>query len=348
MRPATACAVPAELLAVCGLGTYPAAGHRSPMAGLKATMEDVIGRGPAVNETRHPPAVPALEHVSRHQDAELHELRDNLLRAAGIEPRVLPKVHGTGKPVKVDPHARECGPSPLSEESMAALRAYVGQNDAIDGTWDPMTCTLTKPAASQPDSTAEPEPEDDPAAQALAAEREAARLKKAEKARKKREKKKAAKKRAQGKTELVSKPPGSRQAGSLPGMGPGDKVSWEALGAPTHAPTPAAVRPEKPISQEDQLRSLGFGRLERERVQTFQRLQRLTGLAEQYPELNEGENPMGPSIAQQLEEYVERAGKIKEIVEAREICARLCNIADDLIAEVGVPDISSHDTILAR
>lgn len=289
-----------------------------------------------------PSAVPALEHVSRHQDAELHELRDNLLRAAGIEPRVLPKVHGTGKPVKVDPHARECGPSPLSEESMAALRAYVGQNDAIDGTWDPMTCTLTKSgqlATHQPDSMAEPEPEDNPEAKALAAEREAARLKKAEKARKKREKKKAAKKAAQGKAELAIKP-SDRLPGKLPGMGPGDKVSWEALGAPTHAPTPAAVRPEKPITQEDQLRSLGFGRLERERVQTFQRLQRLTGLAEKYPELNDGENPMGPSIAQQLEQYVERAGKVKEIVEAREICARLCNIADDLIAEVCGPDTS--------
>ena len=122
--------------------------------------------------------MPALEHVSRHQDAELHELRDKLLRAAGIEPRVLPKVHGTGKPVKVDPHARDCGPSPLSEESMAALRAYVGQNDAIDGTWDPMTCTLTKsrqPVADQSDPTVEPEPEDDPEAQALAAEREVSR-----------------------------------------------------------------------------------------------------------------------------------------------------------------------------
>ena len=114
-----------------------------------------------------PSAVPALEHVSRHQDAELHELRDNLLRAAGIEPRVLPKVHGTGKPVMWTLTPEIAGRR-RSPRNRAALRAYVGQNDAIDGTWDPMTCTLTKSrqlAADQPDPTAEPEPEGDPEAQ---------------------------------------------------------------------------------------------------------------------------------------------------------------------------------------
>lgn len=281
--------------------------------------------------------MPALEHVSRHQDAELHELRDNLLRSAGIEPRVLPKVHGTGKPVEVDPHARKCGPSPLSEEAMAALRAYVGQNDAIDGTWDPMTCTLTKPdrpVGDQPDSVHEPEPEEGAEHRALAAEKEAARVRKAEKARKKRERKKAAKQRAQGK---------AANGAELATMGkPGKHMTAaERMGVVECPLGPAAVKPEKPITQEDQLRSLGFGRLERERVQTFQRLQRLTGLAEQYPELNEGPNAVCPSIAQQLEEYVERAGKVAQIVDAREICAKLCNIADDLIAEVCRSDVSA-------
>jgi hypothetical protein len=72
---------------------------------------------------------------SRHQDAELFEERDQVLRAAGIDPKAahaLPTVTGTGKPVKIDPHARDCGPSVLSEEALAGLRAYVGQNDAIE------------------------------------------------------------------------------------------------------------------------------------------------------------------------------------------------------------------------
>lgn len=297
--------------------------------------------------------MPDVEHVSRHQDAELHELRDRELRAAGIDTRVLPKVSGTGKTIKADPHARPCGPSPLLDDpmAMAALRAYVGQNDAIDGTWDPMTCTLTKPelpGAALPDPA--PEPEDDPEQIALAAEREAARLKKAEKARKKRDKKKAAKKLSQGKanssTELARKPVGSAE--------PGDKLNWQALGAPGvyggSAPSPAVVRPEKPITTEDQLRSLGFGRKEREMLKTFQRLQRLTGLTDDLPELQSTHgdpySSAGPSIAKQLEEYVERAGKVAEIVEAREICAKLSAIATDLVAEVCGPDAIGHRAVL--
>ena len=289
-----------------------------------------------------PAAVPDVERVSRHQDAELHELRDKALRAAGIEPRVLPKVRGTGKIIEADPHARPCGPSPLLDDpmAMAALRAYVGQYDAIDGVWDPMTCTLTKPDRPETAQPA-PEPEEDPEQAALAAEREAARLKKAEKARQKREKKKAAKKLAQGKatssTEVARKPSARAE--------PGDKLNWEVLGAPVYTPTPAAVRPEKPITTEDQLRSLGFGRKEREMLKTFQRLQRLTGVTDDFPELQSTNDPFssaGPSIAKQLEDYVERAGKVAEIVEAREICAKLSAIATELVAEVCGPDASGH------
>jgi hypothetical protein len=279
------------------------------------------------------PTVPDVEAVprrSRHQDAEQIEARDALLRAAGVETRVLPLVTGTGKPVEIDPHARDCGPSPLSEEALAALRAYVGQNDAIDGTWDPMTCKLTKPERDPAEQPApEPEPEDEEAA-AKAAELAAARQKKAEKARKKRQRKKEAKRASQGKANgagtlaLNGKLSGSDHAA--------EREGWHS--ATLANPTPTTVRPEKPVSRDDTLRSLGFGRLERERVETFQRLQRLTGLVEQCPELNEGPHPMGPSIAQQLESFVVRAGQVKEIVDAREICAKLCNIADDLIAEV--------------
>ena len=70
------------------------------------------------------PTVPDVEAVprrSRHQDAEQIEARDALLRAAGVETRVLPLVTGTGKPVEIDPHARDCGPSPLSEEALASI-----------------------------------------------------------------------------------------------------------------------------------------------------------------------------------------------------------------------------------
>ena len=81
------------------------------------------------------PKIEEAPHQSRHQDAELHKLRDQALRELGVDPveaRALPKVTGTGKPVKIDPHARDCGPSVLSEEALAGLRAYVGQNDAIE------------------------------------------------------------------------------------------------------------------------------------------------------------------------------------------------------------------------
>ena len=151
------------------------------------------------------PDIEEAPRQSRHQDAALHKARDDALRAAGVDPveaRALPKVTGTGQKIKVDPHARDCGPSVLSEEALAGLRAYVGQDQAIDGTWDPMTCTLTKP--DRDPNQADPTPEDEePGESEESAEVRAARLKKAEKARKKRERKKAAKREAQGKGGLT-------------------------------------------------------------------------------------------------------------------------------------------------
>ena len=148
----------------------------------------------------------------------------------------------------------------------------------------------------------------------------------AEKARKKRERKKAAKKEAQGKLTFDGRQlaTNGKIAGSEAGA---EREGWHS--ASLQQPSPAMVKSEKPASRDDHLRSMGFGRLERERVETFQRLQRLTGLSETYPEL---ESEMGPSISQQLEQYVESAGKVDDITDARQICAKLCNIADDLIA----------------
>ena len=260
-------------------------------------------------------------HTSRHQDAA----------ARSGSPTRLPIVTGKGETAVIDPHAKDISgrPEVFDETHLAAVRAYVGQDKYIDGTFDPLTCTLTKerdPGAA-PEPAPEPEPEPEP--RPVMTEAQLARL---ERNRKKREKKKAKKRAAKSQAEAGAMvTPAVAANGKIFGSEQGvAREGWHS--AKMHHKSPTDVREEKPLGKEDYLRGMGFGRREREKIATFERLTRLTGLVDKCPELRD--DGMCASIAGQLEKFVVEAGQVDTITGAREICAKLCNIANDLIAEV--------------
>lgn len=97
---------------------------------------------------------------------------------------------------------------------------------------------------------------------------------------------------------------------------------------------PSAVRAEKPATQEQMLRDMGFGRREREKLQTFERLTRLTGIIDEI-EPPDGSTPeKRGSVNDVLKELVQNGGSVDHITDARHNCARLTDIATDLVKEV--------------
>ena len=207
----------------------------------------------------------------------------------------------------------------LGEKQLAAMRYYVGQTDKIDGEFDPMTCTIKRPEGYEGGESAldaEKEPETD-------AELKASALRKAEKNRKKREQKKRAKLAAQGKD--PDKVLGAQVAAN----------GWSKSEMPVPR-GPSNVRPEKPPTHEQMLRDMGFGRREREKLQTFERLTRLTGILDEM-EGPDGEQPREQkraSVNDVLQELVQTGGSVDHITDARHNCARLTDIASDLVREV--------------
>jgi len=257
-------------------------------------------------------------HVSRHQDAGAHS----------GSPTQLPVVTGKGETAVIDPHAKDISgrPEVFDETHLAAVRAYVGQERYIDGTFDPLTCTLTKPGEPGAASEPAPEPEPEPEPRPVMTEAQLARL---ERNRRKREKKKAKKRVVNSQAEAGAMvTPNVAANGKISGSEQGVvREGWHS--ATMHHKSPTDVREEKPLGKADYLRGMGFGRREREKIATFERLTRLTGLADTLQD-----DDLGPSISGQLEKFVVEAGQVDTITGAREICAKLCNIATDLIAEV--------------
>jgi hypothetical protein len=193
----------------------------------------------------------------------------------------------------------------ISEVQMAAIRAYVGQTDMIDGVFDPMSCTLTKP---------------DGTVKSLREEEEQNRLAMAEAASKsgglpqpeqeltltERQAKKNKKKREKKKKKAALARNGKQQSALAEAQ---QMEGWHTTAM--SAPSPALVKPEKPMSRDDALRGMGFGRREREKLETFQRLTRLTGLADRMPELQEGVGAMGPSLQEELQSLVDTGGTVR-------------------------------------
>lgn len=208
---------------------------------------------------------------------------------------------------------------PLLEAQIAAMRYYVGQTDKINGEFDPMTCTIKRPEGYDgPSEFAQPEPEPPDHADETPVLKTAAQ-RKAEKNRKKREQKKRAKLAAKGKD------PNQPAAVTVASNG------WSSRAVPVPR-GPSDVRAEKPATQDQMLRELGFGRREREKLQTFERLTRLTGLVDEMPDLHEGDKRA--SVNEILQELVEDGGNVDHITDARQNCARLTGIATDLVKEV--------------
>jgi len=214
----------------------------------------------------------------------------------------------------------------LTELQEAAMHYFVGNTDKINGVFDPITCTITRHEGYQSPPEPEPEPGGDGEPLRTAAQR------KAEKNRKKREQKKRAKLAAKGKD------PDKAAAVTVAANG----WSSRAVAAPR---APSEVRAGKPTTHEQALRGMGFGRREREKLATFERLSRLTGIADHFPEelpgladsLPEHAGAGGdrrPGVNEQLEDLVKNGGSVQHITDARERCARLTDIAVDLVKEV--------------
>jgi hypothetical protein len=239
---------------------------------------------------------PAALRPSRHQDAGAHS-----------GPTRLPIVTGKGETAVIDPHAKDISgrPEVFDETHLAAVRAYVGQDRYIDGTFDPLTCTLTKerdPGAA-PEPAPEPEPEPEP--KPVMTEAQLAKL---ERNRKKRAKKKAKKRAAKSQAEAGAMvTPNAAANGKIFGSEQGvEREGWHS--ATMHHKSPTDVREDKPLGKADYLRGMGFGRREREKIATFERLTRLTGLADTLRD-----DGMCASIGGQLEKFVVEAGQVDTI-----------------------------------